>query len=134
MWMINPKLMCNQHLLGEHVECHMFIGAMNKLKSMTGFIDKQLLEIHNLTNRHEELVQEMNRRGMKHNSPIDCSNISQINVNNQIIEWNWKLDQMGNIDRIENVKELFRRCDKCRAVQNEFNSNQNVFTFNNPST
>ena len=23
MWMVNPKMMCNKHLLGEHVELHL---------------------------------------------------------------------------------------------------------------
>ena len=126
MWMINPKLMCNQHLLGEHVECHMFIGAMEKLKSMTGFIDKRLLEIHNIKQRHEELVAEMHSRGMKHNSILDCSKISQINVNNQIISWDWTCDRLGDIDKIENVNELFRRCDKCREKQTLFNANKEL--------
>lgn len=30
MWMVPPELMCRQHLLGEHVELHMFVGAINK--------------------------------------------------------------------------------------------------------
>ena len=30
MWMIDPKLLCRKHLLGEHLEIHMFVGTINK--------------------------------------------------------------------------------------------------------
>ena len=56
MWMVNPRIMCRQHLLGEHVEIHMFIGTINRRKSVQGYLEKGLLEIHNLYNRHEDLV------------------------------------------------------------------------------
>jgi hypothetical protein len=50
--MVNPKIMCRQHLLGEHVEIHMFIGTLNRKKSVKGYLEKGLLEIHNLYARH----------------------------------------------------------------------------------
>lgn len=59
MWMVNPRIMCRQHLLGEHVEIHMFIGTLNRKKSVKGYLEKGLLEIHNLYARHEILVEEM---------------------------------------------------------------------------
>ena len=34
MWNVDPKLMCNKHLLGEHVEMHMFFGTIQKGISM----------------------------------------------------------------------------------------------------
>ena len=34
MWNIKTEKMCNQHLLGEHVEMHMFVGTLNKNKSI----------------------------------------------------------------------------------------------------
>lgn len=71
MWMIDPKIMCRQHLLGEHVEIHMFIATMRRGKSVKGYLQKGLLEVHNLYARHEELVEEMNRRGYNHNSKVD---------------------------------------------------------------
>lgn len=40
MWKVNPKNMCRQHLLGEHVECHMFVGAILKGISLSGYIKK----------------------------------------------------------------------------------------------
>jgi hypothetical protein len=28
MWMVNPRIMCGNHLLGEHLETHMFYGII----------------------------------------------------------------------------------------------------------
>lgn len=63
-WKINPKFLCNQHLLGNHVEIHMFAGCIDKNKSFDGYIEKGLVEVHNLEIRHNELAKEMKRRGM----------------------------------------------------------------------
>ena len=31
-WMVDPRLLCRKHLLGEHVENHMFIGTLKRVK------------------------------------------------------------------------------------------------------
>lgn len=54
--------MCRQHLLGEHVEIHMFVGAISRRQSVKGYVQKDLLEVHSLYFRHRELVEEMKRR------------------------------------------------------------------------
>jgi hypothetical protein len=100
MWMVNPKTMCRQHLLGEHVECHMFVGTIKRGKSIKGYLDKGLLEIHNLQKRHEDLVEEMQRRGYKHKSPLLFS--SSI--------------KSGKINSKENVIQLNSRCQKCKKL------------------
>ena len=71
MWMINPKILCKQHLLGEHVEIHMLVGTINLNKSINGYIKKGLVEVHNLYSRHEELVEEMKNRRFNHFSNLD---------------------------------------------------------------
>ena len=48
MWMVDPRIMCRQHLLGEHVEIHMFVGAISRGKSVKGYLEKGLLEVHNM--------------------------------------------------------------------------------------
>ena len=68
--MINPKMMCKRHLLGEHYECHMFAGCLNKGKSLKGYLNNNLFDPASLTKRHDELVEEMGLRGYAHNSPI----------------------------------------------------------------
>jgi hypothetical protein len=102
MWMVNPTVMCRNHLLGEHVEIHMFIGAIEKGHSVRGYLQKGLLEIHNLYARHEELAKEMKRRGYNHFSDLDEK---------------WKsADEAGCIERQSNLEELVRRCSKCRKL------------------
>ena len=44
LWLVNPKLMCNKHILGEHLETHMFVGCINKKKNLKGYFDKGLLD------------------------------------------------------------------------------------------
>ena len=70
MWMIDPTMLCRKHLLGEHVELHMFIGTINKNKKLNGYRENGLVEVHNIKSRHAELVSEMKSRGMNHNSPL----------------------------------------------------------------
>jgi hypothetical protein len=100
MWMVNPKIMCRQHLLGEHAEIHMFIGTINREKSVEGYLQKGLLEVHNLFSRHNELVEEMKRRGYKHQSEVEE-------------EWRTEI-RAGFIDRKRNLNELINRCSKCK--------------------
>ena len=69
--MVNPRIMCTHQLLGEHVEVHMFIGSIDRRKSVRGYLEKGLLEVHNLYSRHEDLVEEMKRRGINHLSEVD---------------------------------------------------------------
>lgn len=97
MWMTNPKIMCRQHFLGEHLELHMFVGALNKGTSVQGYLDNGLLEIHNIQSRHDELVEEMKRRGMNHKSPLVFENGKKA----------------GFIDREKSFKDLISRCYVC---------------------
>ena len=97
-WKINPELLCNTHLLGNHVELHMFAGCIEKGKSIKGYIETGLVEIHNLKNRHDEIVQEMIARNMEHKSPFP----------------DIELYKAGEIDIDENIKELMNRCEYCR--------------------
>lgn len=100
MWMVDPRFMCRQHLLGEHAEIHMFVGAIDRGYSVRGYLAKGLLEVHSLYCRHEELVREMMKRNYRHNSEVGEK---------------WKLvEQLGSIDKEGNLRELLQRCSKCR--------------------
>lgn len=110
MWMVNPRIMCRQHLLGEHVEIHMFIGTINRGKSVKGYLEKGLLEVHNLYNRHEELVKEMKQRKYNHYSEINKK---------------WKfVEKVGIIDKEKNLNELISRCSKCEKRHSKFVDNK----------
>jgi hypothetical protein len=49
----------------------MIIGTLKKKKSIAGYVRNNLLEPLSLLERHEELKNEMVRRGLKHKSEID---------------------------------------------------------------
>ncbi len=103
MWMVDTRGMCRQHLLGEHVETHMFVGAILKGTGMHGYIANNLLESKSLRQRHDALVQEMERRGMAHKSPLK----------------DFKLVPVGTVDRQSAQTELLRRCKECRKLHRE---------------
>ena len=103
--MVNPKIMCRQHLLGEHVEIHMFAGTLSRGKTVKGYLEKGLLEVHSLYSRHEELVREMKRRGYKHCSAMDAKWMSA--------------ERLGVIDQEKNLEELLRRCSRCKRKYSE---------------
>ena len=99
MWGVAPQFMCNRHLLGEHLEMHMFAGSIDKGKSIQGYIDNGLVDTCRIQSRHDELAHEMRKRGMNHKSPLkyeDC------------------LD-LRSVDDRASRKELFRRCADCET-------------------
>lgn len=100
MWMVNPKKLCRNHLLGEHKELHQLIGSLNKGKRVKGHIEKGQVEIHNIKKRHDQLVKEMLNRGYKHLSPLQ----------------KFKDYKAGKINISENEKELVKRCKECRKL------------------
>jgi hypothetical protein len=99
MWMVDPRKMCNQHLLGEHVELHMLVGSLRRKKTITGFLEGGLVELHSIRSRHSELVIEMKSRGFRHASPLPT----------------FRAKRAGKVDLKINLQELARRCQACRA-------------------
>ncbi len=70
MWMIHPSHLCRQHLLGEHVELHMLVGAIRAGKSIEGYVRDGLVVPYQIRSRHEALVKELRLRGYKHKSTL----------------------------------------------------------------
>ena len=99
MWKINPGLMCSRHLLGEHVEMHMFAGCLNKNKSIEGYIKKGLVETALIKMRHDVLAAEMKLRDFRHNSVLNLKSE--------------KCRRRGRVNVRVNEKELARRCREC---------------------
>jgi hypothetical protein len=105
LWMIDPKLLCNQHLLGEHSEIHKHRHIFVKHFSITGRIFPIVqIEPASMENRHNELVIEMQRRGFNHNSPYTQPHISYLPVE----------QQNAKVDLDYNLKDLCNRCEKCK--------------------
>ena len=121
MWMVNPKIMCDKHLLGEHVELHMFVGTIINGVDVTGYINKNLLELKSVQSRHIELVEEIKRRGFKHESFFP------------VISWDCVKEQYGSlydkeIDVKGSFKELIKRCPRCRQKAEELSEEYKMKT------
>ena len=102
MWNVNPSIMCRQHLLGEHLEMHMFAGAISKGKDISGYLRGGLVNPEEIKERHDALVMEMERRGMNHASPMRS---------------NPRLKQYMRVCTVDEQavrRILLSRCDECR--------------------
>lgn len=102
MWMIDPSLLCRQHLLGEHSEIHKHKHNFEKRHNMSGRIG-QMFPLQ-MQARHDELVEELLRRGYNHNSPYEAPDVSYLPA----VVLNAEPDLIANAD------DLFRRCTACR--------------------
>ena len=101
MWKVDAKLLCRKHLLGEHVEMHMFAGSMRRGRKIDGHVRLGQVETHYIEKRHAQLAAEMERRGYRHQSELP----------------EVKTKKAGRVDIASNLKELARRCPECRRRQ-----------------
>ena len=104
MWMVEPKILCDKHLLGEHAECHMLAANLIRKRKITNYIKFNLLEPKSLHKRHDSLAWEMQQRKFKHKSPLPRYDISYLPNQQQDYKVNVKLSH----------KDLLARCSKCR--------------------
>jgi len=98
MWGVDPENMCRRHLLGEHLEMHMFVGTILKGLSIKGYIDKGLVNPALIKIRHDELAAEMTRRGWNHKTPM--------------LELAMDLPYQP-VAVVENMRALKARCEEC---------------------
>jgi Pyrimidine dimer DNA glycosylase len=65
MWCINPRLLCDKHLLGEHGEIHKHRHNFVKRHSIAGRVyPVAQIEPLSMADRHEVLAQEMANIGL----------------------------------------------------------------------
>lgn len=102
MWMVNPDVLCRQHLLGEHKELHQLVGMINaeRLGPVRGHARLSQIDTTLIKERHEALVAEMIARGYNHKSPLPDF-----------------VDPLIGVDCIDidaNYRDLFDRCFECQ--------------------
>ena len=102
--MVDPVCMCRQHLLGEHLECHMFLGAMERGKSLRGYVGNGLFDVRVLQGRHDALAAEMVNRGYVHRSPLV--------VDSTLLRPEW----FGDINGMFSLSDLANRCSYCASL------------------
>ena len=105
MWKVPPKLLCDKHLLGEHVEMHMFVGSIRKGIDISTYIDTGLVEVDSIRVRHAELVDEMKRRGMNHKSPLPTFSLAKYRGSEV---------GFGYVSGERSLRELTKRCASCK--------------------
>lgn len=80
---------------------HMFTGCIKKGTNLNGYYNNKLVCTNLIKKRHDELVDEMISRNMKHKSPLP-----EIDF--------FKDFKYGEIDIEANIKELISRCPRCK--------------------
>lgn len=104
MWMLNPKYLCREHLLGEHNEIHKHRHNFVKGHSIKGRIAGNAVAPKQMKERHDALAVEMIARGYNHQSPFEQPDLSSYSDE----------DQNAVVDVTESLRLLLRRCPECR--------------------
>ena len=106
MWMVLPQYLCRQHLLGQHVECHMILGSMRKGKNLSGY--KNIIFPKYVYVEHLLVAGEMLRRGYNHRSEIDVGEVDEL------AKFYFDFPELTDKHISNNKRELSRRCLVCR--------------------
>ena len=102
MWMVDPRVLCAQHLLGEHGELHKFRPAFAAGRRMLGRIGQ--VEPEAMFTRHRQLADEMRRRGYGHNSTYRMPSLAYLSI----------AERWSRVDVAQSLRELASRCPQCR--------------------
>ena len=107
MWMLPPIILCQQHLLGEHGEHHKHRHIFVKKYRITNHM-KPAQPAANIfpalmKKRHDELAEELLRRGRNHKSPFVQPDVSYLPVE--------YLTAVPNLEY--NIFDLCDRCFEC---------------------
>lgn len=111
MWMVDPKLLCTKHLLGEHGEIHKHRHNFMKQHRITKRISPVVqIEPMQMEARHNELAAELIRRKYNHNSPFEQPDISYLNDS----------ERLAKVDINNSLMDLINRCPECaKRIENE---------------
>lgn len=105
MWMIDPKLLCRKHLIGEHGEIHKHRHCFEKQYSISRRVSPVVqIEPESMQSRHDALADEMARRGYNHGSPYTAP----------IIEYLPERERRAKVDTAVSLIDLAARCADCR--------------------
>jgi hypothetical protein len=107
MWMVDPKLLCNNHLLGEHNEIHKHRHVFIKNWKITNRVNSGNVQIEprSMKSRHDELALEMYRRWNKqHASMYEQPDISKYS----------EYERNVKVDIKKSLNDLCLRCEKCK--------------------
>lgn len=114
-WLVRPQLMCQRHLLAEHLETHMFQGSMRGNIDLTGYYENNLFFGPTfLLRRHQELSSFIEG----HKTPITAETIAIATA-----PWPGMYSRKSypDIDITQDMvkesrMELVSRCRACRSM------------------
>ena len=89
IWDIEPRYLCQQHLLGEHRELHGLWNILTQNKRGYRRHPETIRwegKLAALYARHEALVEEMTRRGYQHHSPLDERFATGASIQNDFVD------------------------------------------------
>jgi hypothetical protein len=105
--MIEPNLLCDKHLLGEHNELHKFHPSFVKKHSIKGRIFPVVqIEPSNMKIRHDALAEEMISRNFNHNSPYEMPDLSYLT----------HYELAAKVDMNASYQDLISRCNECKKI------------------
>lgn len=109
MWMVEPKLLCRKHLLGEHSEIHKHRHVFEKGWSIAKRIvlPNPQIEPISMQKRHNELVKEMKARGYNHQSPFKQPSLSKYDI---------KALKKVIVNKEHSLNDLHCRCEECKIL------------------
>jgi len=89
IWDIPTEKLCKKHLLGEHSELHAIWSIITQGKK--GFshhpeVIRWKGKLKSLYLKHEEIANEMKKRGYKHNSPLNVAFASGKDKQDELID------------------------------------------------
>ena len=108
IWDIPVEVLCRKHLLGEHNECHSIFNIITK--GLKGFAKHPEVmrwrgKLMALVVRHGDMVEEMQRRGYNHKSPLAMPDGDLGGI--------WLHEQWQSTEK--QIELLRARCPECGA-------------------
>jgi len=103
--MLDPRIMCKKHILGEHGEIHKHRHNFVKKHSIKGRIFPIVqIEPASMKKRHDELAKYLN-----HKSEYEMPDISHLPHN----------QREAKVDKNISISDLSERCEVCRKLMKE---------------
>ncbi len=126
MWMIPSECLCRRHLLGEHNEIHKHRHIFEKKYSIKGRINPVVqISPYKMEDRHNELVEEMLKRGYNHKSDYRLPNLEYLREE----------ERYAKVDIVKSIDDLYERCNECKLLIEQYANNlwrksiNNLFSF-----
>lgn len=100
MRMVNPRWMCNTHLLKEHEDLHDLEKSIKFKVDLNSLIGAKYLELAELERRHDAIVREMEHRGLDHNSELKQPELTDE-------------QKKSKVDKEDSTNSLLQTCAEC---------------------